>query len=74
MYIGQRVNTKYGPGTVECFERIDEKLKLSHPENYCDQCRIGVRLDVPENWILSHTTEKPPFFTIDELTPCPTST
>lgn len=68
MNIGQRVNTKCGPGTVECFERIDEHLNLSHPQTYFEQCRIGVRLDVPENWILSNTTEKPPFFTIEELT------
>lgn len=69
MVIGQRVKTKYGPGVVECFEKIDASLKLSNPDTYCSMCRVGVRLDFPENWILSNTTEKPPFFSAEELTP-----
>lgn len=69
MHIGQRVNTKYGAGTVECFEYIDSGLKLHKPEKYIVGSRIGVRLDSPENWILSQAAQSPPFFDIGELTP-----
>lgn len=48
MIIGQRVNTKYGTGTVVEFERLTHPI--SYPLEYADGDRIAVLLDDPTLW------------------------
>lgn len=68
--IGQRVMTKYGTGTVAHFEHIAHVNKpMQYVSTYTHGDRIGVTLDNPENWPLSHTTNKQPYFVPADLTP-----
>lgn len=68
--IGQRVMTKYGTGTVSHFERIAHVNKpVQYVSTYTEGDRIGVTLDKPENWPLSHTTKRPPYFFAVDLAP-----
>ena len=64
MQIGQRVNTKFGTGTVVGYERIT--TIITHPAEYEENDRIEVKLDTPENWVIQHKGN--PYFYIDDLT------
>jgi hypothetical protein len=69
MRIGSRVSTKYGPGTISGFERITSvKSPVEYPAEYAPGDRVAVRLDSPENWILSDS-KSDPYFYASELTP-----
>jgi hypothetical protein len=69
MKIGTRVSTKYGPGSVSGFERIvSVKSPIEYPNEYATGDRIAVRLDNPENWILSNS-QSDPYFYASEISP-----
>ena len=63
---GARVETKFGPGTVSGFERIEHN-KVSYVDTFTIGDRIGVRLDAPERWCLYKTGGMDPFFVVNDL-------
>lgn len=63
MKIGQRVNTKFGAGTVAKFERLTHPI--TYPVEYADGDRIAVLLDDPTQW--PHGIGNPHFY-IKEIT------
>ena len=59
--IGQRVDTKFGAGTVVDFERTTFN-KVEHCTEYDAGDRIGVQLDTPENWACHSVSSGVPYF------------
>ena len=64
MKINQRVNTKFGFGTIVEFERLTHPI--SYPLEYSDGDRIGVLLDEPTNWVC-HTPRNKPYFLANDI-------
>lgn len=66
--IGQRVTTKFGPGTITGFERIESVCKpIQHPETFAPGDRIAVELDDPRRWACHSVSSGPAHFTAQEL-------
>jgi hypothetical protein len=63
MIIGQRVNTKYGTGTVIEFERITNVI--TYVSEYAEGDRIAVLLDDPTLWPYGKGN---PHFLIQDIT------
>ena len=62
--LNQRVKTeKYGEGVIVDFERIvNLRLPVQHALEYQIGDRIGIRLDIPENWPLHSSSSGVPYF------------
>lgn len=66
--IGQRVLTKYGPGTVAGFERITHvRHPVEHPDSFAPGDRIAVRLDNPTAWPCHSANSGMPYFAERDL-------
>lgn len=67
-FIGQKVITKYGPGTIAGFERIVSlKSPVEYPREYLEGDRIAVTLENPQAWPAHSETSGPPYFVAGEL-------
>jgi len=64
MKINQRVNTKFGPGTIVEFERLTHPIQ--YVLEYAAGDRIGVLLDEPTNWA-GHTPTNKPYFVAGDI-------
>ena len=65
MQIGQRVDTKFGTGTVAGFERITPEI--THPSEYAPGDRVAVALDDPTRWAIRNGGH--PYFYANEVQP-----
>ena len=63
MQIGQRVDTKFGAGTVAGFERIAHDI--THHDTYQEGDRIEVALDDPTKWVIRNYGN--PYFYANEI-------
>ena len=61
--IGQRVNTKFGTGTVIEFERAIVRFPISYETEYREGDRVAVLLDEPTRW--AHGKGNPHFLASD---------
>ena len=62
MQIGQRVDTKFGAGTVAGFERIERAI--TRHDTYQEGDRIEVALDDPTKWVIRGCN---PYFYANEI-------
>ena len=67
MKTGQRVDTKFGTGTVAGFERITSvREPITNPPEYAPGDRVAVALDDPTQWFIRGCN---PYFYADEIQP-----
>ena len=65
MKTNQRVNTKFGTGTVIRFERITcVNAPIDYPSEYSLGDRIEIKLDDPLKWVIKGSN---PYFYFSEL-------
>lgn len=65
MQIGQRVDTKFGTGTVAGFERA--ATGITRPSEYAPGDRVEVALDDPKRWVISNLLVGNPYFYANEI-------
>ena len=63
---GDRVTTPLGAGTVEAFERFDDKGMSLEPSNTDQGGRVVVKLDDPTQWA-AHATHGNPYMFRSEI-------
>ena len=68
MKTGQRVDTKFGTGTVAGFERITSVMEpITNPPEYAPGDRVAVALDDPTRWVIQGQGN--PYFYANEIQP-----